>query len=244
VLSLHRRALPHKQRLLIVVAPGFLVINNHMDDHKASAEYKYDSNQLAHTYSYLTIPLLAMLPPAIKNNKNSDKTRILDLGCGNGSFSDLLNNLGYEMVGVEYSASGIAIAQQQYPNCNFIEASIYDLPYSQLKPKFDVVISVEVIEHLFDPKQLIRSAKQCLKPGGTLILTTPYHGYWKNLALALSGKMDSHHTVLWDVGHIKFFSVPTLTKLLEAEGCKDIQFQFAGRFPYLWKSMLCQCKVS
>jgi 2-polyprenyl-3-methyl-5-hydroxy-6-metoxy-1,4-benzoquinol methylase len=93
--------------------------------------------------------------------RGDDKIRILDLGCGNGSFSNVLNQLGYDVVGVEESASGIAIAQQQYPDCKFIEASIYDLPYSQLKPEFDVVISVEVIEHLFDPKQLIRSAKQC-----------------------------------------------------------------------------------
>lgn len=215
-----------------------------MKENKTSSEYKYDSSQLAHTYSYLTTPLLAMLPPPTISNNNADRIRILDLGCGNGSFSNVLSSLGYDVVGVEYSASGIAIAQQEYPDCKFIEASIYDLPYSQLKPEFDVVISVEVIEHLFDPKQLIRSAKQCLKPGGTLILTTPYHGYWKNLALALSGKMDSHHTVLWDGGHIKFFSVPTLTQLLATEGCTNIQFQFAGRFPYLWKSMLCSCQVS
>jgi 2-polyprenyl-3-methyl-5-hydroxy-6-metoxy-1,4-benzoquinol methylase len=89
----------------------------------------------------------------------------------------VLDRLGYDVVGVEESESGIAIAQQQHPDCKFIEVSIYELPYSQLKPEFDVVISVEVIEHLFDPKQLIRSAKQCLKPGETLILTTPYHGY-------------------------------------------------------------------
>jgi 2-polyprenyl-3-methyl-5-hydroxy-6-metoxy-1,4-benzoquinol methylase len=214
-----------------------------MDKHKNPSEYKYDSSQLAHTYSYLTTPLLAILPPTTSNS-NADKIRILDLGCGNGSFSNVLNQLGYDVLGVEESESGIEIAQQQYPDCKFIEASIYDLPYPQLKPEFDVVISVEVIEHLFDPKQLIRSAKHCLKPGGTLILTTPYHGYWKNLALALSGKMDSHFTVLWDVGHIKFFSVPTLTQLLMTEGCTNIQFQFAGRFPYLWKSMLCSCQVS
>jgi 2-polyprenyl-3-methyl-5-hydroxy-6-metoxy-1,4-benzoquinol methylase len=214
-----------------------------MNTTKPSSEYQYSSNQLAHTYAYLTTPLLKMLPPPTIDNNNR-KTRILDLGCGNGSFSNILNNLGYDVVGVEYSASGIAIAQQEYPDVKFIEASIYELPYSQLNQEFDVVISVEVIEHLFDPKQLIRSAKQCLKPGGNLIITTPYHGYWKNLLLALSGKMDSHFTVLWDVGHIKFFSVPTLTKLLETEGCTDIQFQFAGRFPYLWKSMLSMCKVN
>jgi 2-polyprenyl-3-methyl-5-hydroxy-6-metoxy-1,4-benzoquinol methylase len=101
-----------------------------------------------------------------------------------------------------------------------------------------------VIEHLFDPKQLIRQAKSFLKPGGSIILTTPFHGYWKNLALSLSGKMDPHFTVLWDVGHIKFFSVPTLTKLLRTEGATDIQFRFAGRYPFLWKSMLCQCKIT
>lgn len=164
------------------------------------------------------------------------------MGCGNGSFTNILNNHGYNVTGVEESSSGVAIAKQQYQNCKFIEGSIYDLPYSDLNPEFDAVISVEVIEHLFEPKQLIRAAKKCLKPNGRLILTTPYHGYWKNLALALTGKMDKHHTVLWDGGHIKFFSVETLSQLLKSEGCKDIQFEFAGRFPYLWKSMLCNCR--
>jgi len=80
-----------------------------------------------------------------------------------------------------------------------------------------------------------------LKPKGCLIITTPYHGYIKNLVLALSGKMDNHFHVLWDGGHIKFFSVKTLTALLKTEGFTDLHFNFAGRFPYLWKSMLCSC---
>jgi hypothetical protein len=50
--------------------------------------------------------------------------------------------------------------------------------------------------------------------------------------------MDNHFTALWDGGHIKFFSVKTLTKLLAAEEFNNYQFEFAGRFPYLWKSML------
>jgi 2-polyprenyl-3-methyl-5-hydroxy-6-metoxy-1,4-benzoquinol methylase len=212
-----------------------------MENIKISSEYQYNSSNLDHTYNYLTSPLLAMLPPSV--NTSADKISILDLGCGNGSFSNILDQLGYDVVGVEESDSGIAIAKEYYPGCQFINASIYDLPYDKLESNFDVVISVEVIEHLFDPKQLIRAAKKCVKPGGTIVITTPYHGYWKNLVLALFGKMDSHFTVLWDVGHIKFFSVPTLTQLLEIEGLTDIQFQFAGRFPYLWKSMLCTCKA-
>jgi hypothetical protein len=53
--------------------------------------------------------------------------------------------------------------------------------------------------------------------------------------------MDNHFHVLWDGGHIKFFSVKTLTALLKTEGFTDLHFNFAGRFPYLWKSMLCSC---
>jgi hypothetical protein len=56
--------------------------------------------------------------------------------------------------------------------------------------------------------------------------------------------MDNHFTVLWDGGHIKFFSVPTMTALLKSENCTNIKFKFAGRFPYLWKSMLCSCSLS
>ena len=43
------------------------------------------------------------------------------------------------------------------------------------------------------------------------MLSTPYHGYLKNLALAVSGRMDRHFTALHVGGHIKFFSIETLT---------------------------------
>ena len=136
------------------------------------------------------------------------------------------------------------MANQTFPNCRFIQGSIYDLPYSELGDNFDIVISIEVIEHLFYPKELVRSAKKCLKPNGHLILTTPYHGYVKNLVLAATGKIDKHFTALWDGGHIKFFSVPTMTDLLKSENYTNIKFKFAGRFPYFWKSMLCSSSLS
>ena len=205
----------------------------------AEYEYQYQGSTLTHTYSYLTVPLLSMLTEKAKSG-----ARVLDLGCGNGSLSHIIAQQGYEVVGVEESASGIAIASQSFPDCQFIQASIYDSPKPELLNAFDIIIAVEVIEHLFYPKELVRLARKCLKPGGHLILTTPYHGYLKNLILALSGKMDSHFSVLWDGGHIKFFSVKTLTELLETEAYTDIRFKFAGRLPYLWKSMLCCASVA
>ncbi len=202
-------------------------------------EYRYQDSTLTHTYSYLTVPLLSMLTEKAKSG-----ARVLDLGCGNGSLSHIIAQQGYEVVGVEESASGIAIASQNFPDCQFIQASIYDSPKAELLNAFDIVIAVEVIEHLFYPKELVKLARQCLKPGGHLIITTPYHGYFKNLTLAVSGKMNSHFSVLWDGGHIKFFSVKTLTELLETEAYTNIRFKFAGRLPYLWKSMLCCASIA
>ena len=203
-------------------------------------EYLYKDDQLNQSHGVLIKPLLSMLPKLTDDRK----LRVLDLGCGNGSLSNYLTEQGYEVIGMEESPSGVEIARRNFPNCQFIQGSIYSPPQEILNNSFDIVISVEVVEHLFYPKELPRLAKKCLKPDGTLIVTTPYNGYLKNLALSLLGKMDKHFTVLWDGGHIKFFSVKTLGKLLKDEGYSDLYFQFAGRAPYLWKSMLCSAKLT
>ncbi|MEH2385319.1 MAG: class I SAM-dependent methyltransferase [Nostoc sp.] len=202
-------------------------------------EYQYQSANQSHHHLYLIKPLMEMISEYSHRIENQQKLRILDIGCGNGSLSKLIAQHGYEVVGIEESGSGVKFASQTFPDCHFIQGTIYNLPYAEIGEKFDIVIAAEVIEHLFYPKELVRNAKECLKPNGRLIITTPYHGYLKNLILAVSGKMDKHFTTLWDGGHIKFFSVATMTALLETENYTNIKFNFAGRFPYLWKSMLC-----
>lgn len=203
--------------------------------------YTYTNNHPRYHHTYLTVPLLKMLAEVKPTGQS--KPRVLDLGCGNGSLSHLVAQQGYEVVGVDASAQGIAIARKSFPDCQFVEADIYDLPLAEMAHSFDIVLAVEVIEHLLYPRELVRVAKKCLKPNGNLLLTTPYHGYLKNLVLAVAGKMDQHFTALWDNGHVKFFSVPTLTTLLKAEGFTEIQFGFSGRLPYVWKSMLCASKI-
>lgn len=74
--------------------------------------------------------------------------------------------------------------------------------------------------------------------GGVAVISTPYHGYWKNLAMAVTGKMDAHFTALWDHGHIKFWSMKTLRQLLEEAGLKVERFERVGRIPLLAKSMI------
>lgn len=115
-----------------------------------------------------------------------------------------------------------------FPRARFECASVYDDLHAAFG-SFDAVVSLEVVEHLYAPTLYARRMLDLLKPGGAAIVSTPYHGHWKNLALAVTGKMDAHFTALWDGGHIKFWSVATLRTLLSEAGFEDMTFRFAGR---------------
>jgi 2-polyprenyl-6-hydroxyphenyl methylase/3-demethylubiquinone-9 3-methyltransferase len=77
-----------------------------------------------------------------------------------------------------------------------------------------------------------------LDPGGLAIVSTPYHGYFKNLAMAITGKLDAHFTALWDHGHIKFWSMKTLCSLFSEAGFLETRFLRVGRIPIIAKAMI------
>ena len=164
--------------------------------------------------------------------------KILDIGCGDAGIAGPLIHAGFQVVGIDPSERGIEIAREKYPTARFETRSVYDPLPSEFRGYFDVVIAVEVIEHLYSPRMLVRAAHAALRNEGTLILTTPYHGYLKNLALAVTGKLDAHFTAGWDGGHIKFWSRRSLTAVLEQERFQVTGFHGAGRMPGLWKSMI------
>lgn len=166
---------------------------------------------------------------------------VCDLGCGNGYLSGLLARRGYRVVGVDASESGIEIARREHgEHAKFLCARIdRELPAALGGERFDAVISGDVIEHLYRPADLVECAGELLKPGGWLVLSTPYHGYLKNLALSAADAWDAHHTVGWDGGHIKFFSVKTLSSLVAGKGFDVERFHYLGRTLWLWKSMIC-----
>lgn len=165
---------------------------------------------------------------------------ICDLGCGNGHIAGRLAALGYQVTGVDASLSGLRIARQAYPRAKFIQARI-DADLNGCG-EFDLVISSDVIEHLYRPSDLLEAAHALLKDNGQVLIGTPYHGYLKNLALAVTGRMDSHFSALHDGGHIKFFSVDSLSQLLRAHAFTDLRFTFYGRAPWLWKNMICHAR--
>ncbi|MEP6782103.1 MAG: class I SAM-dependent methyltransferase [Acidobacteriota bacterium] len=169
-------------------------------------------------------------------------TTICDLGCANGYLSHRLAAAGYRVTGIDGSVPYIATAKRLHgsPPVRFEQAFFSPSLATTLSTEpFDLVISSDVIEHLYHPMGLLETAHALLKPGGMLILGTPYHGYLKNVAISLLGKWDAHHGVHWDGGHIKFFSVNTMRRMVERGGFADTHFHFYGRTHAFAKNMIC-----
>ncbi len=168
---------------------------------------------------------------------------VCDLGCGNGYLAGQLGKRGFSVVGIDASDTYLQIARDHNSSerVSFMKGLIGAALVGQLQathPPFDLVVSSDVIEHVYDPLQLLATALAILRPGGTAIIGTPYHGYLKNLAISLTGKWDSHHSVHWHGGHIKFFSVPSLTRMMRHAGFSEPRFDYYGRFPGFWKNMI------
>lgn len=196
--------------------------------------YVWKSAELNTSHAYL-LPSLKEILASVALPQ--DQRRLFELGCGNGSVANELVRLGWNVAGVDPSEQGIAQANAKFPAIPLRLGSAYDDLTTQYGT-FPVVVSLEVVEHVYAPRKYAATLFSLLEPGGMAIISTPYHGYLKNLALAASGKMDTHFTALWDHGHIKFWSKKTLRTLLKEAGFRDIQFRRVGRVPALAKSMI------
>jgi 2-polyprenyl-3-methyl-5-hydroxy-6-metoxy-1,4-benzoquinol methylase len=206
-----------------------------MDEYK---DYGWSTSEYTCAHELFMKPITRMLP--------IDGSPILDVGCGNGSFANFLLKNGYQVYGTDASIKGIEIANTINPGRFFIQDLSSDkLPKELAQIKFKTIISTEVIEHLYDPRKYISFCKDILKNsgGGNLIISTPYNGYIKNLAIALLNGYDKHHTVLWDGGHIKFWSYNTIKALLKEFDIEIVRFEGAGRFPGLWKTMIINAEI-
>ncbi len=182
-----------------------------------------------------------LMPAVLEQLRLFGARRVFDLGAGNGAFCRALCIAGYDVAGMEPDADGVKIAREQNPGVRFYQLSVEDNPTPVLADYpdgFDAVVSTEVIEHLYAPRQLPIFARPLLRTGGMLILTTPYHGYLKNLVISVVGGWDRHADPLWDGGHIKLFSRRTISLLLNEAGFRIVSFGGVGRAPYLWKSMV------
>jgi 2-polyprenyl-3-methyl-5-hydroxy-6-metoxy-1,4-benzoquinol methylase len=207
------------------------------DSTEASFEYPYADAETNASHAYL-LPVIRRQLSGLPSG-----ARVMDLGCGNGSLTAAWARPDWQVYGVDASESGIQNAKMAFPEIQFSCNQVTpELAATYGAASFDAVVSAEVIEHVYLPRLLVDCAFQLLRPGGLFVVTTPYNGYLKNLALAVSGSMDRHWTVLWDGGHIKFWSWRTIRAVLEEGGFVFPQFAGAGRVRFLWKSMVVTCR--
>jgi 2-polyprenyl-6-hydroxyphenyl methylase/3-demethylubiquinone-9 3-methyltransferase len=205
-----------------------------MLDSRRLGGYLYPNAGQNESHSYL-LPAIERVLVELALPK--EKRRIFEIGCGNGSTAAFLEGFGYKVTGIDPSVEGIGQARRAYPGIRLEVGDCYSDLANQYG-KFPIVLSLEVIEHVFLPREFARRVHDLLADDGVAIISTPFHGYWKNLAMALTGKMDSHFTALWDYGHIKFWSEQTLRLLLEEQGLVIRRFLRVGRISPLAKSMI------
>ena len=127
---------------------------------------------------------------------------------------------------------------------------VCDVTSGELPPElrgipFKTVISMEVIEHLYQPRafRIVHPQHPRSQRRRPVHRHHAYHGYLKNLTIALANKMDYHLSALWEGGHIKFWSRRTLAILLRERDTIIWSLRAPDAYPYLWRHMVFSARV-
>jgi 2-polyprenyl-6-hydroxyphenyl methylase/3-demethylubiquinone-9 3-methyltransferase len=176
--------------------------------------------------------------PIVQRLNLAGARQVLDLGCGDGWFTGALDRCGFDVCGIDADTERLAAARHRYPHLSFLQRDATQAIEIEPPTQFDAVVAVDVVDHVAQPRRLVGAALDVLRPGGMLVVTSPYYGYAKNLALALAGRFDRRWDPLLDDGRLKFFSRATLTALLASFALSDLRFQTIGRVPLFARAMI------
>ena len=151
----------------------------------------------------------------------SSADRILEIGFGEGSTLSYLksSNRCIWVGGIELSHAAVEKARQKNLDLVLegnIEDEDIDLPFEE--NYVDVIIVLDVLEHLVDPWSVIHRCHTLLKPGGSLICSIPNVRNFKVVLPLLSGKWQYSDTGILDKSHLRFFTKKTAIELMECSG--------------------------
>lgn len=137
---------------------------------------------------YITRQIAGEFNRDLSTDRPFEGLRLLDIGCGGGLLSEPMARLGATVVGADAAAGNIPVAQVH------AEQSGLEIDYrnvtaealAEAGEQFDVVLNMEVVEHVADPQAYLTACQQLLKPGGLMICSTINRNP-KSFAMAIVG---------------------------------------------------------
>jgi 2-polyprenyl-6-hydroxyphenyl methylase/3-demethylubiquinone-9 3-methyltransferase len=144
---------------------------------------------------YITSQIAAEFGRDLSDDTPFAGLRILDIGCGGGLLSEPMARLGAEVVGADAAERNIPVAQVH------AEQSGLEIDYrfttaeamAEAGEQFDVVLNMEVVEHVADPLSYLTACQQLLKPGGLMVCSTINRNP-KSFMVAIVG---AEHVMRW-----------------------------------------------
>ena len=163
------------------------------------------------------------------NLDSSKKLKVLDIGCGDGRVSEELVKLGHEVWGLDASEQAAHLAQEKG-----IKVIIGEIEKFEPDQKFDLIIMTDILEHLFDPLEMLVRAKSWLSPDGEIIINFPNHFDLRNRLQILFGesmthwshKNTPHKSPPWLYSHIRFLTLSEVRAMIKQSGLFIVKEQF------------------
>ena len=171
--------------------------------------------------------------------KFSSDMKILDVGCGRGTLGHYINS-DVCLYGVDISKDAAEEARSIYYQADCVDLNREELPYG--KNLFDMAVTLDVIEHVFDPLSFLKEIHRVLKPGGELVLSTPNilnENLLKSLVRNRKFPKTSGDLFPYDGGHIHFFTYQDIYDILMDAGFNSKPVGPLGnRFDYEYKETI------
>ncbi|MGA7705067.1 MAG: class I SAM-dependent methyltransferase [Solirubrobacteraceae bacterium] len=177
---------------------------------------------------------------AAERSRLGRRVRVLDLGCGEGYFADVLVRANAEVVACDVAEEPLRRARATLPDLDLrLAESEGPLPFEDAR--FDVVWAGETIEHVLDTAGWLSEVRRVLASGGLILLSTPDHGPLSRLRLALSERaFVAHFEPRSD--HLRFYVPRTLVGLLADFGFTDVAVARRGGSPGARKTLLASAR--
>jgi 2-polyprenyl-3-methyl-5-hydroxy-6-metoxy-1,4-benzoquinol methylase len=167
---------------------------------------------------WLKIMLSYKLPPG----------KVLEIGCGNGSFLALLESVGFEAIGTELSSWIVEFVKDTF-NATVLKGKIEDLAFEN--SSYDILVAFDVLEHLINPEKTLLEANRILKNDGLFIIQSPCYSKPFIDYETLLNQADKFISMLIPKEHVYLFNQDSIKLLLSKVGFVEIEI-LGGLFPY------------